>query len=232
VSSGKLSLVHDSETGLMYDSENWYLRDGTTLVWPHPDRPGVYFDAEHNTYVHGEPEAPSVADVREQHFHEESGRWRRWSDEGNAFEYYHDNDGVWERWHNDLRHRLHDDAGTWLAYDEGSETWLHDNTWRSYDAVTGPAPATHVPETVLPPTGDLPATEAQPADEPAVAVQEPEEFLTVVASSFEDAVAAIRAENISEDEVSDEEILALFEEHIEQQLASEVPEFRELIETD
>jgi hypothetical protein len=238
VPTGALSLVHDKETGLMYDSENWYLRDGTTVVWPDPNRPGVFYDAESNTYVHGEPEAASVADLREQHFDEESGRWRRYSDEGSAFEYYHDKDGAWERWHDDLRHRLHDGAGRWLAYDENSETWLHDNEWRSYDAVTNPVPVTNpapvapATETVTPPTGDVPVTEAGQDDEPVTAVETADEFMAVVASSFEEAVAAIRAEDISEEEVSDDEIFALFEEHVEQRLASEIPEFRQLMETD
>jgi hypothetical protein len=211
VSTKALSLDYDDEAGLMYDSENWYLRDGRTIVWADQDRSGVFVDGAGKTYVHGEPEVAAEADLREQHFDEETGRWRRLHEQDNEFEYYHDNDGVWERWHDEQWHRLHAGAGTWLAYHEDSETWLHDNEWQSYDAVTHPVP-------VVPDEED---------DE-----DEPEQFVAAMASSFEEVVAAIRAEDISADELSDDEILTMFEQHIEQQLAVEIPEFRQLIDSD
>jgi hypothetical protein len=80
-----------------------------------------------------------VADPQQQQqFDEESGRWRRWSDDDDAYEYFHQDDGVWERVAGDLWSRYHDGARRWLPYNGPSETWLHENAWVAYEQVGAP----------------------------------------------------------------------------------------------
>jgi len=73
--------------------------------------------------------------LQEQQYDEESGRWRRWSDEDDAFEYFHQDDGVWERVAGDLWSRYHDGAQLWLPYNGPSQTWLYENAWVAYERV-------------------------------------------------------------------------------------------------
>lgn len=82
--------------------------------------------------------AAEPQDLREQHFDDESGRWRRWSESDSEFEYYHDEDAVWERTRDDLWCRYHDGAGEWLPYDGPSDTWLYQDAWVAYDRIGAP----------------------------------------------------------------------------------------------
>ncbi|HET9894047.1 MAG TPA: hypothetical protein VFQ44_03870 [Streptosporangiaceae bacterium] len=139
VSSQALSLTYDAETGLMYDAEDWYLKDGETKVWPDEDNPSAFKDKDGNVYVNGELQAQGPQDLREQHFDPETSRWRRWSDEAEGFEYYHNDDGVWERTKDGQWYRKHSNQYGWLAYDEPSVTWLDTTSkpveWRAFEAV-------------------------------------------------------------------------------------------------
>jgi hypothetical protein len=86
-----------------------------------------------------EPAADAVLpDPHEQQFDQESGRWRRWSADG-EFEFYHDADGVWERLRGSQWSRHHDSAKRWLPYDRPSGTWLYENAWVPYERVGAPA---------------------------------------------------------------------------------------------
>jgi hypothetical protein len=79
--------------------------------------------------------APAVG---EQQFDEASGRWRRWSADG-EFEFHHDADRVWERVRDNRWARHHDGVKRWLPYDEPSRTWLYENTWVPYERVGAPS---------------------------------------------------------------------------------------------
>lgn len=145
VSTRALALEYDESLGLMRAGDgSLYLRDGVTPVWPHPDRQGAFVDEDGNVYVNGELAADTVEDPRVQHFDPDSGRWRRWSDQGGEYEYYHDADGVWERIREGC-YRHHGDRFGWIRYDHGSDTWLDPTTpvpqWRAHDEIgTPPAP--------------------------------------------------------------------------------------------
>jgi hypothetical protein len=254
------ALTYDEETGLMYDAANWYLRDGKTIVWPDEQNPAAFRDGAGNTYLHGELQAQAKADPAAQQFDKETGRWRRRNEPDGEFEYYHSNDGVWERSRQNLWHRYHQDAAQWLPYDEPSQTWLYQGEWHSYDDVTTlarPGPASPVPvspaEPVSPagpaagdagPAGEPgpAASDARPAGEssPAAGDQAPDEeeededeqILTAMADSVDAAITKIRDLGVSEDEVSDEDIIAMFEQRAEEMLSSELPELGQLLSKD
>jgi hypothetical protein len=212
------ALAYDEETGLMYDATNWYLRDGKTIVWPDETDPTTFKDKDGNAYVRGELQTEAApADLTEQHFDKETGRWRRWRDEDGEFEHYHNDDGVWERGRDGLWHRFHDDARQWLPYDEPSETWLYQDQWLGYDEVTG---------------STAPTTDTGPTESAAEAPDTDDQILTSMATNLQAAIEAVRGMGVSEEDVSDEEIFMLFEQRTEEMLAAELPEFRELIESD
>lgn len=75
------------------------------------------------------PAADTDVDPQEQQLDEATGRWRRWSDDDEVYEYYHQDDDVWERAAGDLWSRYHDGAKQWLPYDGPSETWLYEDAW-------------------------------------------------------------------------------------------------------
>jgi hypothetical protein len=101
ISAESLALTYDEETGLLYDAESWYLPNGKTKVTLDGADPANSRDADGNLYVRGElHDSPAMAaNLREQHFDPETQRWRRWSDDGEQFEYYNNEDGVWEPQH-------------------------------------------------------------------------------------------------------------------------------------
>jgi hypothetical protein len=111
--------------------------------------------------TNGEPESVETAavDLTEQHYDEESGRWRRWNADDSEFEYYHDTDGVWERLRDGTSYRYHDVAEEWLAYDAGSGTWWYEDDWRPFDDVGT------TPEPTEPPAPEMAAEPAPAAEE-------------------------------------------------------------------
>ena len=217
VSSGALALAYDEEAGLMYNQENWYLKDGKTIVTEDPAELGTFVDSAGNQYIKGELQAPTVEDLRQQHFDTQANRWRRWSDDGGEFEYYHNEDGVWERaptlaettaWR-----RYHGRQFGWLHYDGPSDTWLDPTTqntrWRPQNEVGMPlaSATTAVPETAQKAAAQSPGPDDDDIDEEAdqLIVEEYER-------AVQEAIANVRASGITEDAVSDAEIVAIFDE--------------------
>jgi len=186
VSITALALTYDEDTGLMYLGEDWFLKDGVTQVWEDPDAPGEFYDRAENRYIDGELQAPTVLDLRQSHFDEETQRWRRWAEEDGEFEYYHQDDGIWERLHDGAWERLHDIAGAalwhrhhsdqfgWMPYDKGSASWLDPFTqytlWRSYSEVGTPLPQPAAPE---PTPAEEPVVVEQLVTEPPVGPESP-----------------------------------------------------------
>jgi hypothetical protein len=224
VSTQSLALTYDRDTGLMYDAENWYLPDGQTVVTLDVSNPELSTDAAGNSYLKGVLQAPTVTDLRKTHFDQEQQRWRRWSDAGGEFEYYHNEDGEWERLRpddngNDQWYRYHSAQQGWLRYDRVSDYWLdpQQNQWCKH--------------------GDIGAAVTPPASDTRTAVgdqvPEDDEFDEMISSSLESGVIAtieaIREAGVSEDELSDEEIAALFEASVEEMAAAEIPELQQML---
>lgn len=173
VDAETLALAFDQETGLLFDEDNWYLPDGQTVVTLDAADPTTSRDEAGNTYVRGKltEGAPTVADLREQHFDGEVQRWRRWSDDGGEFEHYNDDDGVWERLRGQdggrpVWYRRHGALHGWLRYDADSDTWLDPgvNQWRPHVQVGSPlTPVTEPVREEAPATdGDLRIEDLQP----------------------------------------------------------------------
>lgn len=120
--------VRMAETG-GYDDPGLLFEDLRTAILAHSGAQGTAGEI---------PAQQTPQDLTQQHFDPESGRWRRWHDSDNEFEYYHNDDSMWERVRNGSWHRFHTDTGQWLPFDAPSGTWLYQNTWLPYDKVTAP----------------------------------------------------------------------------------------------
>jgi hypothetical protein len=221
VGAKALSLTHDAETGLMYDSEHWYLADGKTIVTEDPDQPGAFKDSAGNVYIKGELQQAMAPAPGEQQFDAQTGRWRRAGQDG-EFEYYHADDGVWERSRqvgpSTMWHRYHGERFGWLPYDQASGKWLDPTTqntaWRGYEEVGKPVAEPQG-------TGESAAARAQVSDsaEPDD-LEEDEEFdeetEALIAEEYEknvqEAIANVRKRNVTAEMMSDEAIRALFDD--------------------
>lgn len=152
----------------------------------------------------GGEQRATEADPTEQQLDEATGRWRRFAEQDNEYEYHHTADDVWERTRDGLWHRFHDGVGRWLAYDEPSRAWLDGDQWRPFEEV-GTA------ET---------ASDTAPEDEPSAG----DVVVAAMATEFEAVVAGVRDMGITQDELSDDEIFELFGQRAGQLLAEQVPD--------
>lgn len=163
----------------------------------------------------GEQQATGTAPT-EQQLDEATGRWRRYAEQDDEYEYHHTADDVWERSRDGLWHRFHDGAGRWLAYDEPSRTWLDGDQWRPFEQVGTAATA----PAATPGTAPEVTPDAEPSDDPSAG----DVVVTAMATEFETVVAGVRDMGITQDELSDDEIFELFGQRAGQLLAEQVPD--------
>jgi hypothetical protein len=149
-------------------------------------------------------EQTTGADPAAQQLDEATGRWRRYVEQDDEYEYHHTADDVWERSRDSLWHRFHDRAGRWLAYDEPSGTWLDGDRWRPFEEVGAPVTV-----------ADDEADDEASAGEVVAAA---------LAAEFRTVVAGVRALGVTAEEMSDDEIYELFGQRAQQLLAEQVPD--------